>query len=204
MIWVKIKGKVSTHSRPKAAGFACYFGHKSYVSTHSRPKAAGKKWRRGKSISIGFNTQPPEGGWCRQPSEGEIMSFVSTHSRPKAAGCLRWFNLENISCFNTQPPEGGWRLLIKLHNSCSAFQHTAARRRLESRHEDRGRVLGVSTHSRPKAAGRQLIWYERPRDVSTHSRPKAAGMGPILCGSFRGRFNTQPPEGGWGPHFELA
>ena len=129
---------------------------------------------------------------------------VSTHSRPKAAGCLRWFNLENISCFNTQPPEGGWRLLIKLHNSCSAFQHTAARRRLESRHEDRGRVLGVSTHSRPKAAGRQLIWYERPRDVSTHSRPKAAGMGPILCGSFRGRFNTQPPEGGWGPHFELA
>ena len=35
---------------------------------------------------IGFNTQPPEGGWL--PSEGSprVVQIVSTHSRLKAAG----------------------------------------------------------------------------------------------------------------------
>ena len=82
----KIK-KVSTHSRPKAAGdpicaikngvmfqltaarrrLANYAGSLNgvwYVSTHSRPKAAGR-YRRG----------------------NHGVEGVSTHSRPKAAGC---------------------------------------------------------------------------------------------------------------------
>ena len=55
----------------------------------------------------------------------------------------------------------------------------------------------VSTHSRPKAAGRCLKWHGFLRKVSTHSRPKAAGsminnLWLIYC-----CFNTQPPEGGW-------
>ena len=56
-------------------------------------------------------------------------------------------------CFNTQPPEGGWE--------------------------------------------KGLFAYKAIKDVSTHSRPKAAGKyesrarGQKLC------FNTQPPEGGW-------
>ena len=57
--------------------------------------------------------------------------------------------------FNTQPPEGGW-LTLEL---------------------DILNVGGVSTHSRPKAAGRQLGFAAYPVFVSTHSRPKAAGWG---------------------------
>ena len=56
-----------------------------------------------------------------------------------------------------------------------AFQHTAARRRLDL----------------------QLTLNLGFGFVSTHSRPKAAGLGIIT--KLRGdtRFNTQPPEGGW-------
>ena len=55
---------VSTHSRPKAAGWECWrFWIDCVVSTHSRPKAAG--WCP-YALFLGllcFNTQPPEGGW---------------------------------------------------------------------------------------------------------------------------------------------
>ena len=36
-------------------------------------------------LDIGFNTQPPEGGWN-----------------------LGVLNAGTVQCFNTQPPEGGW------------------------------------------------------------------------------------------------
>ena len=121
---------VSTHSRPKAAGItqvqAALSGE---VSTHSRPKAAGDEPLPAACPKLGFNTQPPEGGW---PENDLLLRFnaVSTHSRPKAAG---------------QSHSLGHVLLW--------FQHTAARRRL----------------------ARQLLGYSRQI-----------------------RFNTQPPEGGWG------
>ena len=55
----------------------------------------------------------------------------------------------------------------------------------------------VSTHSRPKAAGKKAPSAQNRRGVSTHSRPKAAG----LCQPFHSYapwgFNTQPPEDGW-------
>ena len=57
--------------------------------------------------------------------------------------------------FNTQPPEGGWEFTPK-----GLFADV------------------VSTHSRPKAAG-------RPEDVDNIH----------IIG-----FNTQPPEGGWRIH----
>ena len=38
-------------------------------------------------VAIGFNTQPPEGGWSRF-IKTERFFIVSTHSRPKAAGGL--------------------------------------------------------------------------------------------------------------------
>ena len=81
-------------------------------------------------------------------------------------------------------------------------------------------VVVVSTHSRPKAAGRQQYYYRPIKDmfqhtvarrrlevivvveaivvvVSTHSRPKAAGS--CFKSSFKTQscFNTQSPEGGW-------
>ena len=37
-------------------------------------------------------------------------------------------------------------------------------------------LVDVSTHSRPKAAGMELMTRMRGFDVSTHSRPKAAGV----------------------------
>ena len=77
------------------------------------------------------------------------------------------------------------------------FQHTAARRRL-------GEFLRwllaqgvVSTHSRPKAAGRYFALVCEPGFVSTHSRPKAAGSRVVRASGRRLSFNTQPPEGGW-------
>ena len=55
---------VSTHSRPKAAGFPlCRLINPFTVSTHSRPKAAGLAAESAVIGTLGFNTQPPEGGW---------------------------------------------------------------------------------------------------------------------------------------------
>ena len=55
----------------------------------------------------------------------------------------------------------------------------------------------VSTHSRPKAAGRRALWRGQLRFVSTHSRPKAAGQFKLSACLIPKCFNTQPPEGGW-------
>ena len=77
------------------------------VSTHSRPKAAGKASRYRSSPSECFNTQPPEGGWFLIRWHIAQM-MVSTHSRPKAAGDGIHKTLTDLYSFNTQPPEGGW------------------------------------------------------------------------------------------------
>ena len=53
------------------------------VSTHSRPKAAGLLVG-GRVLLGSFNTQPPEGG-CRHEGASTVAPPVSTHSRPKAA-----------------------------------------------------------------------------------------------------------------------
>ena len=78
--------KVSTHSRPKAAGHKLYITtHGKNVSTHSRPKAAG----------LGFHFDHLE-RWFQHTAArrrlvdgaefADSMAYVSTHSRPKAAG----------------------------------------------------------------------------------------------------------------------
>ena len=100
--------RVSTHSRPKAAGYA--------VCSH-----AGRKAR--------FNSQPPEGGWNPNPdpndkpdvsthsrpkaagvlqTQDQSQQAVSTHSRPKAAGATSGGQVAVMGGFNSQPPEGGW------------------------------------------------------------------------------------------------
>ena len=83
------------------------------------------------AVSIGFNTQPPKGGWLlhsvhqRRPETGfntqppkggwspidEVCTpplAVSTHSRLKAAGLYNPRKTFLAFCFNTQPPKGGW------------------------------------------------------------------------------------------------
>ena len=77
------------------------------------------------------------------------------------------------------------------------FQLTAARRRLDEFHDFFPLKKIVSTHSRPKAAGRVDVAHDFFNGVSTHSRPKAAGHKIPLVLHFSRRFNSQPPEGGW-------
>ena len=110
-------------------------------------------------------------------------------------------------------------MFCKQTEGINVFQHTAARRRLDQTRLDAYRLINVSTHSRPKAAGDREEAVSTAIEVSTHSRPKAAGeyrygdfdnyefqhtaarrrlamrslngFGCTFC------FNTQPPEGGW-------
>ena len=147
--------RVSTHSRPKAAGARIKSARSCrFVSTHSRPKAAGSAtafafWphvmfqhtaarRRLEMRLIGllFEKRFQHTAARRRLDESYEDAFnsaiVSTHSRPKAAGFLLEFGLLIDHCFNTQPPEGGWFSFGIWTSYRSLFQHTAARRRLES------------------------------------------------------------------------
>ena len=104
-------------------------------------------------IYTGFNTQPPEGGWAGIMVETLLKNwFQHTAARRRLVYGNYGFPRFTGS-FNTQPPEGGW------------FMETTAFRDLPE----------VSTHSRPKAAGRPFERFSADCKVSTHSRPKAAG-----------------------------
>ena len=101
----------------------------SDVSTHSRPKAAGFATITLIRVARGsFNTQPPEGGW-----ETEIFvmfgRFVSTHSRPKAAGPSARFRAY-ARPFQHTAARRRLELEIPAYLFGKGFQHTAARRRL--------------------------------------------------------------------------
>ena len=100
--------KVSTHSRPKAAG-AClqHALNRCRVSTHSRPKAAGKIEDLAMTKkSVSTHSRPKAAGL--KSLQSSKPNSVSTHSRPKAAGKLLNNLPGDLKCFNTQPPEGGW------------------------------------------------------------------------------------------------
>ena len=103
-----LKTLVSTHSRPKAAGWGG--GCRSVmwvVSTHSRPKAAGLgEVQKLASMNVSTHSRPKAAGEIAEL--GYYHPLVSTHSRPKAAGCHH----QQIKYVGR-------------------FQHTAARRRLE-------------------------------------------------------------------------
>ena len=77
------------------------------------------------------------------------------------------------------------------------FQHTAARRRLAS-NSSMLLLAGLFQHT---AARRRLAFahdgFKCAVEVSTHSRPKAAGRPPESGRMVYRGFNTQPPEGGW-------
>ena len=61
----------------------------------------------GKSITGGFNTQPPEGGWLHQIPITKPLYCFNTQP-PEGGWCTLGFQLSNTRSFNTQPPEGGW------------------------------------------------------------------------------------------------
>ena len=78
---------------------------------------------------VGFNTQPPEGGWGNLRRDVAVI-LVSTHSRPKAAGSNNWQSMVSKLLF--QHTAARRRLAESEIQNYKAmlFQHTAARRRL--------------------------------------------------------------------------
>ena len=172
------------------------------VSTHSRPKAAGLDITGCHRIFISFNSQPPEGGWrCAYKN---ILFFISFNSQPPEGGWAAAGNrLAVCRCFNSQPPEGGWVAQLIGAQTPWQFQLTAARRRLGDDGPANSVCGQVSTHSRPKAAGAagRLRSFD---DGGFNSQPPEGGwwLKQLAC-VVRWCFNSQPPEGGWA-HVEAA
>ena len=80
--------------------------------------------------------------------------------------------------FNTQPPEGGWNANRRYSIRCNVSTHS--RPKAAGRFGTNQRAgQEVSTHSRPKAAGAWSHIRQKLVMVSTHSRPKAAGLAHI-------------------------
>ena len=188
------------NSQPPEGGWGLYRrAGAGYLGFNSQPPEGG--WQccgHTQSRRRGFNSQPPEGGWKALQHTLEITP-VSTHSRPKAAGQTAGY-----------PQEFGW---VSTHSRPKAageaeylrqflcmFQLTAARRRLG--HHLAGCPAPGSFQL--TAARRRLaitLSCESGGDVvSTHSRPKAAGWFGSAFRCVVRRFNSQPPEGGWGRH----
>ena len=234
----------SFNSQPPEGGW--FTGHKKcppIICFNSQPPEGGWQQRRYTVNShFRFNSQPPEGGWLKKGRHWAAER--SFNSQPPEGGWL----LAAALCWNSskfQLTAARRRLVIGELAAVAVvvFQLTAARRRLDwcqpvlwcwwmfqltaarrrlgliSR---AGRGIGeVSTHSRPKAAGRTLYYLGKASDVSTHSRAKAAGLlgrrlitgypvsthsrakaaglRPLKLGFFSRRFNSQPREGGWQP-----
>ena len=124
----------------------------SMVSTHSRPKAAGLS-RKMPSQPARFQHTAARRRLVVRPDLVSDGNDVSTHSRPKAAGALLAYEAyEVVVSTHSRPKAAGASLLppfvgfvVSTHSRPKAagttflffffpkwFQHTAARRRLES------------------------------------------------------------------------
>ena len=165
------------------------------VSTHSRLKAAGSVIVGIRTHQESFNTQPPEGGWAF--AQGVILGLYGFNTQPPEGG---WRKSRPVSsarrCFNTQPPEGGWNLRTPRQTQMGVSTHS--RLKAAGSHPDTSRLAWlVSTHSRLKAAGHGCDETLHCCCVSTHSRLKAAGPKAGKQKRKNSCFNTQPPEGGW-------
>ena len=97
-------------TRPCTADNAAPYGKQVAVSTHSRPKAAGYQRRFQIMTLSGFNTQPPEGGWSDIDEEYKNLSGFQHTAARRRLGVAVVF--QRAACgFNTQPPEGGWAVI---------------------------------------------------------------------------------------------
>ena len=121
---------------------------------------------------------------------------VSTHSRPKAAGSM--YSLAAPS-FGFQHTAARRRLVacVWMGIVWQRFQHTAARRRLVLLHTLYFDLRSVSTHSRPKAAGRLRLFLTFGMASFNTQPPEGGWADKVLRPNCRRCFNTQPPEGGW-------
>ena len=167
------------------------------VSTHSRPKAAGFFSQRVRSKRVRFQHTAARRRLVRayytDKATGQFQHTAARRRlvRPKSPRPI------SKPCFNTQPPEGGWACSVHRLRGWTVFQHTAARRRLDGTLAAATVGGNVSTHSRPKAAG-PSIHTPKAATRRFNTQPPEGGWFNFL-NLFRcpAGFNTQPPEGGW-------
>ena len=126
------KAQTSFNTQPPEGGWPILKRPKSSdcrVSTHSRPKAAGQLEFLYLAFLNGFNTQPPEGGWnIAKISE---RSFCGFNTQPPEGG---WVS-KTAKTFTSSwfQHTAARRRLDDQRRPCqlqALFQHTAARRRL--------------------------------------------------------------------------
>ena len=170
-----------------------------------------------KTVFFGFNTQP-RGGGCHSVSY-IMMVLNSFNTQPRGGGChASHITLSGEMGFNTQPRGGGCFLAWASIGAFGEFQHTAARRRLQTALLDARLRLRFNTQPRGggcklsltvrlsliafqhTAARRRLPFdnYIPPInvEVSTHSRAEAAALQKFSRAWRAGGFNTQPRGGG--------
>ena len=145
----------------------------------------------------GFNTQPPEGGWCNCYTDQGSEIAVSTHSRPKAAGYGQSVQLVIKIVSTHSRPKAAGSLYGELCVTDFMFQHTAARRRLGQLHASAVVACRFQHTAARRRLGPDTALSAPYTPVSTHSRPKAAGLQDKTARIGGNGFNTQPPEGGW-------
>ena len=96
-----------TAARRRLGSFPNMITLNVFVSTHSRPKAAGWSTARANTSSPSFNTQPPEGGWAKMPILPVPHDLFQHTAARRRLGHTSYLP-SSMTCFNTQPPEGGW------------------------------------------------------------------------------------------------
>ena len=145
-----------------------------------------------------FNTQPPEDGWLQNNLALKLLFCFNTQPPEDGWDLTIWYKGTNYWFQHTAARRRLVCACTLTGMDCTWFQHTAARRRLghsltsspalkpsfNTQPPEDGWDCGqlrvwrflVSTHSRPKTAGRPTSFLAGRRSVSTHSRPKTAGF----------------------------
>ena len=167
---------VSTHSRPKAAGWLLIpYPNRGPVSTHSRPKAAGEYKNHADHADGQFqHTAARRRLACGTLNCTMIILFQHTAAR------RRLVVQREIERLNKEFQHTAARRRLGIGASFpfdhTPFQHTAARRRLAppAQHQNAGFPFQHTAARRRLAAS--LDNGRKESAVSTHSRPKAAGM----------------------------
>ena len=168
------------------------------VSTHSRPKAAGEKSPKPPQATMFQHTAARRRLAKSAPPRRAAAKFQHTAARRRLGG-TRFRKALPRPSFNTQPPEGGWAIILKSLYQTYGFQHTAARRRLVYMRIIAGnRDLFQHTAARRRLG---LFVFSPNTDFlmfqHTAARRRLVKRGVCCCLTLN-RFNTQPPEGGWG------
>ena len=98
--------------------------------------------------------------------------------------------------FNSQPPEGGWKFSRGAMLGDKKFQLTAARRRLAQKAKRIEAVKKFQLTAARRRLGALATWrIEENRFQLTAARRRLGRKSMFRAAT--GRFNSQPPEGGW-------